>query len=131
MMFGLYYKLLYIHIHPLLRLDTPNAGVSLEIMPLKRKVPSPLLVPTRWTLSPFPHPSHRPPSEQPHPSKDPPNRQQEQHPNFPAHTSPLSHAQHAVHGAPEPDSRVVEGVVHAVSEGGGGTDFVTYGDCDL
>lgn len=67
-------------------------------------------------------------SKQPHVRKDEPHGQEEAEPDLPAHARLLGHAQHAGHGAAEPDARVVEGVVHAVGEGGGGADLVADGD---
>lgn len=67
-------------------------------------------------------------SKQPHVRKDEPHGQEEAEPDLPAHARLLGHAQHAGHGAAEPDARVVEGVIHAVGEGGGGADLVTDGD---
>ena len=67
-------------------------------------------------------------SKQPNIRKHEPHGQEEAEPDFPAHARLLGHAQHAGHGAPEADARVVEGVVHAVGEGGGGADLVADGD---
>lgn len=90
------------------------------------------------TPLPFSSSPHLPPqnplglsSKQPHIRKDEPDGQEEAKPDLPAHARLLGHAQHARHGAPEADARVVEGIVHAVGEGGGGADLVADGDCDL
>ena len=76
-------------------------------------------------------PHRRGVSEQPDIGKNQPHRHKKRDPNFPPHARLLSHPQHAVHGASQPDARVVEGVVHGVGEGRGRADLVADGDGDL
>jgi len=74
---------------------------------------------------------HSPHLTQPNPPKQQYNRRKEAQPNLPPDTRLLRHPQHASHGTPEAIPRVLELVVHFLSEGCGVADFVADEVCQL
>ena len=52
---------------------------------------------------------------------------EEAEPHPPAHAGALGHEQHAVHGAAQPETGLVERVIHLLGEGGRVADFVSDG----
>lgn len=66
-------------------------------------------------------------SEQPDVHEDQDDGGEEAQPDPPADARLLGHDQHPIHGAAEPEPRVVKRVVHLVHHGRGVADLVTHG----
>ena len=98
-------------------------------------------LPPQCLLPDSPHhlliPPHQPtisattPSKKPHVDEYQPNRDKKPHPHLPPHPRPLRHPQHPIHSPPQAHPCVIKGIIHAVSERGGGADFSADGDSDL
>lgn len=69
--------------------------------------------------------SHRSGSRQANIPEEQDDRGKEPKPDLPANPRPLSHAQHAVHGALEPGTGIFEGVVHLFRQGSRVSDLVS------
>ena len=84
----------------------------------------------RFPMCP-PEDMHNHKSKQPHIRKQEYHKRKEQQPDLPAYACPLRHEQHPVHGAAEPETRLVEALVHLFREGRRVSDFVADGYCHL